>query len=211
MYIREHSATMRFDLHVHTTISPCSVLTLEEILNHARARGLDGVCITDHDTMDVRHLIREGPQPTGLCVIFGIEYTTNDGDFLLFGPFDKVPPGLQAPEVLRWIDAVGGVAVAAHPFRRGRQTQEYLIQEGLCRIVEGLNGRNRESENDRLNRWRKRYSVHEVGGSDAHSLAELGKVLTSFSEPVRSRQGLVAALKKGRYVPERGNGDHSLL
>lgn len=195
---------MRFDLHVHTTISPCSVLTLGEILSHARSRGLDGVCITDHDTMEIQRLIREGRQPTGLYVIFGIEYTTHDGDFLLFGPFDNVPPGLPAPEVLQWIDAVGGVAVAAHPFRQGRPTQEYLIQEGLCRIVEGLNGRNRKSENARLNRWRKQYSVHEVGGSDAHSLAELGTVLTRFSEPVRSRRELVAALKRGDYVPEMG-------
>lgn len=200
-----HSVAMHFDLHVHTTISACSELTLGEILSHARSRGLDGVCITDHDTMEIQRLIQEGLQPTGLCVIFGIEYTTHDGDFLLFGPFDNVPPGLPAPEVLRWVDAVGGVAVAAHPFRQSRPTQEYLIQDGLCRIVEGLNGRNRESENDCLNRWRKQYSVREVGGSDAHSLAELGKVTTRFSEPVRSRRGLVAALKRGDYVPEMGS------
>jgi len=192
---------MKIDIHIHSTISPCSKLTLDEIINYSQACGLDGVCITDHNTMEVQNLLQEGMQPNGLCIFFGVEYFTPDGDFLLFGPFDKVLPGLSATEVLRWIDSIGGVAIAAHPFRHSRPTQEYLIADGMCRIVESRNGRNSDSENALLNKWRSIYSIHEVGGSDAHSLEELGKVITLFNKPVRSRQELISALKKGSYSP----------
>jgi predicted metal-dependent phosphoesterase TrpH len=63
---------MYFDMHVHSSISPCSQLDLDEILRHARSIGLDGVCITDHDTMEARYLLNEGIQKDGLCVIVGM-------------------------------------------------------------------------------------------------------------------------------------------
>lgn len=67
---------MLFDLHPHTTLSSCSQLQLDQILTQVGAKGLDGVCITDHDTLAVRNTISEGVQNNGLCVIFGMEYTT---------------------------------------------------------------------------------------------------------------------------------------
>ena len=193
---------MKIDMHIHSTISSCSKLTRDEIINHSLSCGLDGVCITDHNTMEGQNLIEEGIQSNGLCIIFGVEYTTLEGDFLLFGPFDKVPQGFSAPELLKWIDTIGGIAIAAHPFRHSRPTQEYLIAEGMCRIVESCNGRNSDSENALLNKWRSLYSIQEVGGSDAHSLKELGKFTTLFNEPVRTRHELINALKKGNYSPE---------
>ena len=192
---------MRFDLHVHTTLSPCSRLGVGEILDHARGRGLDGVCITDHDTMEVRHCLREGVQPDGLCVIVGMEYATPEGDFLLFGPFEALPPHLEAAELLLTVNQRGGAAIAAHPLRSARPTAEALIRRGLCRIVEGLNGRNRDDENRRLEAWRTRYVLNECGGSDAHTLDELGRVVTTFRKPVRSRDELIHALNGGGYHP----------
>ena len=194
---------MRFDLHTHTTLSRCSQLKLEEILLWAGSKGLDGVCITDHDTMAVRHHLQEGVQSNGLCVIFGMEYATPEGDFLLFGPFEEMPAALSAAELLKRVDRAGGVAVAAHPFRSGRSTREYLIRKGLCRIVEGVNGRNQRSEDASTSAWQDRYGVDLVGGSDAHTLAELGRVSTHFTSPVRNRSDLIGALKRGAFTLEQ--------
>ncbi len=192
---------MRFDLHVHTTFSACSRLTLGQIWQHARSRGLDGVCITDHDTMAASDLLLEGIQPNGLCVIFGMEYATSEGDFLLFGPFEALAKGLSAPLLLREVEASGGIAIAAHPFREGRATNQQLIATGHCTIVEGINGRNRLHENLLVNHWQDLYGIRPVGGSDAHSLDELGRVATSFHAPIRNRGEFVAALKAGAYTP----------
>lgn len=194
---------MRFDLHVHTTLSSCSQLTLEEIVLFAGSKGLDGVCITDHDTMAVRQVFREGVQDNGLCVIFGLEYTTDEGDFLLFGPFEEISPGLAAAELLLYVEASGGVAVAAHPCRRTRSTCENLIKEHLCRIVESVNGRNSYLENKQAAFWCKSYNVSQVSGSDAHALAELGMAVTRFHEPIHSRSDLIRSLKNGSFTAER--------
>jgi predicted metal-dependent phosphoesterase TrpH len=173
---------MLFDLHVHTKISPCSELEIDDVLKHARARGLDGVCITDHQTMKIRKYLQAGPQSDGLCVIFGMEYTTADGDFLLFGPFENISRDLSAIQLLRRVRRAGGAAIAAH--------------------------RNTSIENLQVENWRREYSLTYCGGSDAHSLDELGMVSTRFSTPVRSLSDLVDALKNGLCRPECGSLDN---
>ncbi|MCI5125708.1 MAG: PHP domain-containing protein [Candidatus Electrothrix sp. AR5] len=190
---------MKIDLHVHTTLSSCSQLTLMEILNNAQAKGLDGVCITDHNTMAAADSLHEGIQENGLCVLVGMEYATKGGDFLLFGPFEKLPVGLSAETVLAAVDAAGGVAIAAHPCRPGRSTDISLLKKGLCRIIEGVNGRNAAFDNQTVALWPKYFQIGAVGGSDAHTLAELGQVPTQFKVPIRSRADLILALQEGRY------------
>ena len=190
---------MRFDLHVHTTLSPCSQLRLDKILSQAQERGLDGVCITDHHTMDIRHYVSEGVLGNGLRVIFGMEYATSNGDFLIFGPFEDLPPGLPAKLLLAHVERSGGVAIAAHPFRSQRPVDENLISSEMCKIVEGVNGRNTQYENSRVLDWQKKYSVDQVGGSDAHFLNELGRVHTHFTTPIHSRADFICALKQGDF------------
>lgn len=194
---------MRFDLHIHTELSPCSTLNLSDILREGRRRGLDGVCITDHGTTGVRHHVVEGMQDDGLCVLIGTEYDTPDGDFLLFGPLLEPPPGLPARDVLRQVERAGGVAVAAHPCRGDRPVEEALLREGWCRVVELLNGRSTPSENRGVQQLLTRYPLVGCGGSDAHSLGELGRVVTRFDVPVRSQEDLVRALVGGLCRPAR--------
>ena len=193
---------MRFDLHVHTDISACSGLEFSEILDHARSLELEGVCITDHNTMEVRRHLKEGMQKDGLCIIFGMEYQTQDGHFLLFGPFEDLPPELSAPSLLRLVRDCGGAAVAAHPFRKSASTSEYVVGNGMCRTIEVFNGRNSESENRQTKRWCESYSLCECAGSDAHSLDELGRMVTHFAAPVHCREDLIFALNHGLCTPE---------
>lgn len=198
---------MLIDLHVHTKMSPCSTLPVGDILRNARKFGLDGVCITDHDTMAARHEIQPGRQDDGLLVIIGMEYETRDGDFLLFGAPDSLEIGLPAPVMLESVHQAGGAAVAAHPFRKMRPAQEYVLRQGLADAVECLNGRNSMEENAMVDSWTARHSFSRTGGSDAHTLEELGRVVTWFETPINSEQDLVDALLSGRCSPletERG-------
>lgn len=193
---------MRIDLHVHTHISPCSRLDPEEMIRAAALAGLDGVCVTDHDTMEIRRHLREGVQANGLVVIFGMEYATPQGDFLLFGPFETLAPGWEAPRVLEEVDRRGGVAVAAHPFRQGRSLCPSIAEAGLCRLVERYNGRNRPEENEAAAALAARRGLFVAAGSDAHCVEELGRCATLFSEPIRRREQLISALLRGACSPE---------
>ncbi len=193
---------MLFDLHIHTTLSSCSQLMVADAITRAKACGLDGICITDHNTMDVRHLLSEGVQDNGLCVIFGMEYCTDQGDFLLFGPFETLKPHLPADLLLHIVDQSGGVAVAAHPFRKGRSLDRRIIDEGRCCAIESLNGRNTPSENWAVEQWRAHFDLAECGGSDAHSAEEVATFATRFLGPVRTRSDLIHLLKSHSCQPE---------
>ena len=193
---------MIFDMHVHTSLSPCSGMTVDDAVLCAKERGLDGICITDHDTMDIRHTLSEGIQENGICVIFGMEYSTSQGDFLVFGPFERLARDLPADHLLQTVDQNGGIAVAAHPFRRKRPVNEKIIQEGLCGAIESFNGRNTLAENLASERWRRCYDLIECGGSDAHAIDEVGTVATRFFVPIRTRSDLITALKNRRCRPE---------
>uniref|UniRef100_I2Q310 Putative metal-dependent phosphoesterase, PHP family n=1 Tax=Desulfovibrio sp. U5L TaxID=596152 RepID=I2Q310_9BACT len=189
---------MRFDLHVHTRFSACSRLALSAILENARSLGLDGVCLTDHDTMDMARKVREGIQDDGLCVLIGMEYTTPEGDILLYGPFENLAPGLSAPEVLEAAEALGGLAVAAHPFRARQPAWPDLLDHPLLRAVEVENGRNSPVENAAAKAFAGRHGKCCLGGSDAHDLSELGRVTVLVETAVCGRADLVAALLAGR-------------
>jgi hypothetical protein len=192
---------MLIDLHVHSTCSPCSVQKPSEILGNARSLGLDAVCITDHDTMSILTQCREGFQPDGLLVIVGMEYTTDQGDYLIFGNVGALPHGLSAEVLLPAVRELGGAAISAHPCRTWRPADPIIFDQGLCSIAEARNGRNTDDENGQARRLIETHGMIAVAGSDAHSMEELGRCPTRFTVPVNSVEDLVDALNRGRCRP----------
>lgn len=193
--------SMLIDMHVHSSLSSCSVLSLETILEQARLRGMDGVCITDHDTMQACSMVREGVQEDGFVVLVGMEYSTPQGDFLIFGPFEDIQTGMDARQLLPLVRESGGAAVGAHPYRERRPADETLFLKGLCSVLEGVNGRNSLSENMRAQALGRKLDITMTGGSDAHTLEELARFPTRFRKRVESRADLVAALRSGACEP----------
>ncbi|HPP31098.1 MAG TPA: PHP domain-containing protein [Soehngenia sp.] len=62
-----------FDLHIHTNYSD-GLYTVEEIIKKASAKNLDGIAITDHDTIDaVKYIINNPIDKNNISVIPGIE------------------------------------------------------------------------------------------------------------------------------------------
>lgn len=51
---------MFIDLHLHeSAYSPDSQMTLDELVQAAREKGLGAVCITDHDSMGLAEYVKE--------------------------------------------------------------------------------------------------------------------------------------------------------
>ena len=62
---------MLVDMHLHEkTFSTDSFLSLDEIVSIAKAKGLDAVCITDHDSMGLRETAEEYTPPHRLPDIY---------------------------------------------------------------------------------------------------------------------------------------------
>lgn len=192
---------MLIDIHVHSDHSACSVMPLEDILANGLRLGLDGVCITDHDTSRVLAQIEEGFQPDGLLVLVGMEYTTPQGDFLIFGDVHDLPGGMDLAGLTAAVLPDGGAVVAAHPFRGWRPSDASVIERHPCSAIEVVNGRNTDTENRLAARLADRLGMPAVAGSDAHSLDELGRFPTRFTTPIRNMRDLTRALNQGECEP----------
>lgn len=196
---------MLMDMHIHTHFSPCSVIDILQLLRKAREVGLDGICITDHDTMASTSVFENIADDLGLCVIVGMEYTTTKGDFLIFGPIEHIQAKMDAEYLLRWIQKEGGIAIPAHPFRKHRPADPGVLQSS--KIIEGLNGRNCPSENELSRNWAQKQGngIKETGGSDAHTIEEVGRMVTMFEKDIYNVEGLIKELHYGKYSPLQGH------
>jgi len=192
---------MKIDLHIHSDISSCGHQSLDEIIAAAAKRNIDGVCITDHDTMEALNQVKEGLQGNGIYLFVGMEYTTTEGDFLIFGDFEEIPLNMPARDLVVYVEDNGGALVAAHPFRKKRSVAEYLILDAHVKIVESVNGRNSDFENQFFHFWAQHRNLAFSGGSDAHTSDEIGKVVTEFSNQITSREELIKELKAGNCQP----------
>ena len=126
---------VKLDLHIHSEHSPDGRMALDEIVACARARGLQGVAVCDHD----RALTETWDAPDFL-LIPGIELSTDRGHLL--GLF--VTEQIEARELDAAIDAVhacGGLAVMAHPFERSSDAQRLDAYLDRLDGIEVWNGR----------------------------------------------------------------------
>ena len=77
---------MIIDMHMHEMrYSGDSFLRLENMVEIAKHRGLDGICITDHDSMGLKEFAAEYSEKTGFPIFVGIEFYSLQGDIVAFG------------------------------------------------------------------------------------------------------------------------------
>lgn len=69
---------MKFDLHIHSCLSPCGSLEMspKAIVEAARAAGMDGIALTDHQSAKNTPAIAECARRAGLGCLFGAEVQT---------------------------------------------------------------------------------------------------------------------------------------
>ena len=110
-----------------------SKISLEEIVTTARGRGLDAVCITDHDSMGLREYAAEYSDRTGFPIFVGIEFFSLQGDITAWGIEDYPGCRVDAQDFINHVNEAGGFCVSCHPFRNNNRG----LEENL-RAVKGL-------------------------------------------------------------------------
>jgi predicted metal-dependent phosphoesterase TrpH len=207
---------MLIDLHTHTRrYSWDATLTPDELVDLARAAGLDGVCLTEHDFFWDADEVRTLGRRHDFLILPGVEINTEDGHLLCYG-IDKYVFGMhRSYELALHVRRAGGVIVAAHPYRRQAPpagAEELVELKALikathnpaykfCAAIETCNGRGTADENDFSRRVATRYGLPATGASDAHKMSDIGGWATEFSRPVRDLQGLIVELRAGRFRP----------
>ena len=151
---------MRIDLHTHTSPrSPCSSVDPLDLVREASRRGLDGICLTEHQVLWQPHEVTELAAETPVKIFRGNEFTTNQGDILVFGFDEDLQDLLMIEELRDRVTATGGFMIAAHPFRGfktfGIGQLQMTVEQGCTRkvfdfvdAVEIRNGKVSDEEND---------------------------------------------------------------
>ena len=174
-------------------------MTVDELIEGSKSLGLDGICLTDHDTFWTDEQIRDLSSKHDFLVIPGCEINTEAGHVLVFG-LSKYEFGMHRPEFLQAsVDKAEGVMIAAHPYRR-RFLEEPAERPGvreemlerasgdeffqMCQGIEALNGRGLAVQNSFSLELGGRLSANMTAGSDAHKVEQIGTVATEFQRPV---------------------------
>jgi len=200
---------MLIDLHTHTKPkSDDSFLTPAELIMAAREAGLDGICLTEHDTFWSDEQLAQLNGPPDFLIIPGVEINTDDGHIIVFG-IDEYKYGMHRTAFLRQIvDARRGYMIFSHPYRRNFSLDDGLEEalERLCHhdvfqyvdAVEVLNGQGKERQNEFSRELARRLGWKGTGGSDAHELKDIATCATEFERRIRNREELIQELKAGR-------------
>ncbi|HEY1238939.1 MAG TPA: PHP-associated domain-containing protein [Bryobacteraceae bacterium] len=208
---------MRCDLHVHTDRSGmCTVPVARQFCQESyndplevywslKKRGMDLVTITDHDSIDAAECLRRFPDfflseevtctmPSGTEVHVGVYDIAERDHIEIQKRRHDVPALIAYLRQRRLLFAVNHVFSAL----TGRRTDaDFALFQDCFPAMETLNGHllsacNWEAEMVSA-RWRK----IPLGGSDSHTMAELGRAFTE-APGTRNKREFLDALKEGR-------------
>ena len=166
-------------------------MRIEKIIEHAKARGLDGVAITDHGTarggLEAKKLASED-----FVVIAGAEIRTDRGEVLGYFLQDEIR-STEFFEVVDEIRSQGGMTSVPHPFDPFRiyrlrglsELHTYLDAMEVFNSRCAMRGSNRKALH-----FAVEHNLKFTAGSDAHTFAEIGSagvVVESIEDIIKGR------------------------
>jgi predicted metal-dependent phosphoesterase TrpH len=195
------TSPLKIDLHVHTCYSADASTTLEKLVHYAEKKGLDGVAITDHNTLQGA---LKFTKKTQLTIIPGLEVGASGGHVLALNLTTLVPPKLSIPETVQRIHDAGGVAIIAHPgavLKAGHRQK--IASDSNLDAVEAINsGAFPFFLSTYLSqRLAERMKLPQTGGSDAHHAAEIGTAFT-LVDADSNPDDIAEAIRKGAVTPK---------
>jgi predicted metal-dependent phosphoesterase TrpH len=191
---------MIYDLHVHSICSRDSFLGFEKIIKLIKKIGIDGVAITDHDTIKGGLELKKINKNEDFQVIVGIEIKTQIGDIIgLF--LNEEINSREFYNVIESIKDQGGLIVLPHPYR-GHDNIEKIIHE--MDLVEGFNARSKYAANINSQLLARKFCKPMTGGSDAHTPFEVGRGLTFVQNDIEDE------LRNGRTTIKGSESNYYL-
>src|ERR1700730_14901905 len=182
------------------------------MIGAARAKGLNGIAITDHNTCDaVNYLVQKGlMRLDGLpvddfLVLPGVEVTTADGHLLCIGAELPYLKGKPAREVCDMIHERGGLAIPPHPYDLFRAGIRFSTLETLpIDAIEVFNAATTLRPYIRLAfKYAQIRSLPMVAASDAHHAAAVGTAYTILNTHDFSVKGILAQILKSNKLNQK--------
>jgi predicted metal-dependent phosphoesterase TrpH len=178
---------MKYDLHIHSKYSSDGILEPEKIIKMAIKRGLNGIAITDHNTIK-GGLEAKKYETEDFKVIVGTEISTEKGE--LIGLFlEEEVKSKDVSDVVLEIKERNGIVIIPHPFDELRRSAFHPTEEDAKYIdcIEGFNSRCVfQRYNEKAVEFAMKYDLTITAGSDAHFSNEIGNAgINTETEDVR--------------------------
>ena len=202
---------MRIDLHIHTApLSACSYIDPQELIQEARRLELGGICLTEHQVVWDRAEVDRLAEEAGIRIFRGNEFTTNQGDILVFGFYEDIKELLMIQDLRDKLTAAGGYMIAAHPFRgfktfgigQLQMTVDQACKRKVLEFVDAVeigNGKLSPEENKMARKVAEKLGLPGTGGSDAHRVDEIATWITVFEKDIEDENELLQELHAGRF------------
>ncbi|MEJ2241961.1 MAG: CehA/McbA family metallohydrolase [Candidatus Bathyarchaeota archaeon] len=187
---------LKIDFHVHTCYSSDSSITLKQVVSYAKKRGLDGIAITDHNTVKGALKLKT----KDIIIVPGIEISTLEGHVLGINVTIPIPQRLCMEETIERIHETGGIAIAPHPtaFYKAPPSKKIKSYDAIEVINASsvpfsiLTYFNKKFAN--------RLGLPQTGGSDSHYAPEIGSAYT-FVKADQEVDDIIHAIKSGHVFP----------
>ncbi len=202
---------LKIDFHCHSRNSFDCLMSYGEIIETAKKRGLDGICICDHSYTDISESLKNDNDD--FIIIPAVEFST--GKHHIIGMFLKEEPKvdlndkLYSPfeQIVAETRRCGGICILAHPFERlqeGQDTVSRRVDEIMQKMdgIEIYNSRApyKYSNANALARQKadELGTVCRTAGSDAHIVQEIGNAYCVVDTPSRSLEDIKNAVLNGK-------------
>ena len=189
---------MKIDMHLHTSGSFDCLSDPGAVVETALSRGLDRVCITDHNEIDAAVALQK--RYPGRVIVGEEVKTAERVDIIGLFLRERIPKGTPARETCERIREQGGIVYVPHPFAGGKGGGGAILDsiEDLIDVFEGFNARIHDPAlNERAVAWAQERDLPIGAGSDAHTLGEVGRAWAEIPA-FEGAAGLTAALRRGR-------------
>lgn len=193
-------ALVLIDMHCHTRpLSACSGLSLPELVRRAKAAGLDGVCLTEHDRFWAEFELEALSREHDFLLLGGIELTTDSGHVLAYGLQEAGLRASSLEQLRQSAQEARALLYLAHPARGGQPALPAARLRDCFDGVEAVNGSDTVLQNMAAAARGLVLRLPGIGGGDAHAGFEVGRAATRFDHAIGSQADLLHELRAGRY------------
>jgi predicted metal-dependent phosphoesterase TrpH len=195
---------MKVDLHIHTDHSSDSRNKVADIVRLLKEKGIKGAAFVDHNSPEGgREALSLGLKD--FHVIPGIEVSSAEGHILALNVTEPIERDMGVRETIEKIHELGGVAIAAHPYRKWSGLGEDNVIGHPFDGIEAINGRSSARSNRHAKALARDLGLAVTAGSDSHENDTLGSAYTIFPDDCDNVEDLMKAILDRRTKVE-GNG-----
>ncbi len=188
---------LKLDLHIHSQYSGDGIGAPKEIIKVLQKRGLQGMAITDHNTIKGSIKALE-IAPKDFIVIPGVEISTLDGHIVALGVKKNIERELSIEETVEKIIDLGGIPLVVHLFRNMSGIKKNNLKKIHKKLttIEVFNSCSVPKSNLKSAKVAKEFNLGGTGGSDSHEPEYVGYGYTLVDTTDYNQDSVISHINK---------------